>query len=516
MAGLISPAAPAPYPAGQSPSELVGGSAIQSQVNRWPILAVITLGTFMTALDASIVNIALPSIAQAFGSALTGAVEWVIIGYLVVIAALLLTIGRLADLIGRTSLWIAGLVIFTLGSAVCGAAPSLIVLIAARGLQGIGSACLLATGLAIVSDTFDRGERGRALGINTIAIALGASAGPTLGGLIVEHIDWRWIFYVNLPVGILAVLASRRYLPHPRARQAGHFDAPGAVLLGVAIGGLNLGLSFGQEWGWISLPLIGTLVVSIGALVAAAIHERRTPAPLLDLTLFRSRTFSSALLSLVCAMLALFAVGFLLPFYFEELRGFSTQEAGFLLTPFSITIAVVGPIAGSLADRYGSRWLAPLGMAIMIAGLLMLTRLSATSSLPEMIAPLVVSGLGQGLFLSPNSNALLAATPQAEQGQASGILATGRVIGQSLSVAVAGAVFASLGGAMAGMSLIAVRGASSQPEFMELETTFLNALHAAILVCAGFAVLGLIASMLRGPEPHHLPGDPSSTRSAGE
>jgi EmrB/QacA subfamily drug resistance transporter len=516
MAGLLAPSAPTTHSGNQSPAGVAVPTAVQPRTNHWAILAVVTVGTFMTTLDASIVNIALPSVAQAFGTSLTGTVEWVIIGYLVVIATLLLTVGRLADLIGRSPLWITGLVVFTLGSAASGAAPSLLLLIAARALQGVGSACLLATGLAILSDAFLPGERGRALGINTIALALGASAGPTLGGLIVEHLDWRWIFYVNVPVGILAVLASRRILPRAAPRHPGQFDAAGAVLLGVAIGGLNLGLSFGQEWGWASAPLVGTLVVSVGALIAAVSHERRTIAPLLDLTLFRDRTFSSSLLSLVCAMLALFAVGFLLPFYFEELRGFSTQEAGLLLTPFSITIAVVGPIAGSLADRYGSRWLAPLGLAITVAGLVQLTRLSATSSLPEMVVPLVISGLGQGLFLSPNSNALLAATPPAEQGQASGVLATGRVVGQSLSVAVAGAVFASLGGAMAGMSLISFRHSSIEPEFVELQATFLTALHTAFLVCAGFAVLGLIAALLRGPEPPRLSRDERVTTAAGE
>jgi MFS family permease len=258
------------------------------------------------------------------------------------------------------------------------------------------------------------------------------------------------------------------------------------------------------------------VVISGGALVAAIIHEQKTLAPLLDLTLFRSRVFSSALLSLVCAMLALFAVGFLLPFYFEELRGFTTQEAGLLLTPFSITIAVVGPAAGSLADRYGSRWLAPLGLAFTVIGLVQLTRLSSTSSLPEMIVPLIISGLGQGLFLSPNSNALLAATPPAEQGQASGVLATGRVVGQSLSVAVAGAIFASLGGAMAGMSLIGLRGSSANPEFIALQSTFLSALHTAFLVCAGFALLGFVATLVRGPEPANRPTGGSVAVSAVE
>lgn len=480
------------------------------------MLAVVTVGTFMTTLDASIVNISLPSIAGAFGVALTGTIEWVIIGYLVVIAALLLTIGRLADLIGRKSIWLVGLAIFTAGSAVTGAAPSLDLLIAARALQGVGSACMLATGLAILSDVFSQSERGRALGINAIALSLGASAGPTLGGLITEHLDWRWIFYVNVPIGLVAVVASYFVLPPASRHGQGHFDIIGAVLLGVGVAGLNLGLSFGQEWGWMSPLLILTLVISAGALVGAVLYERRATSPLLDLRLFHNRVFSSALVSLIFSMLALFAIGFLLPFYFEELRGFSTQEAGLLLTPFSLTIAVVGPIAGSLADRYGSRWLAPLGLAIMALGLVQLTRIGAASTLPELIVPLVVGGLGQGLFLSPNSNSLLSATPRAEQGQASGVLATGRIVGQSLSVAVAGAVFASLGGAAAGMSLISFRGHLSGADLVSTQETFLTALHTAFLVCAVFAALGVLTALVRGSEPPVSGAGGRAQVSAGE
>jgi len=476
--------------------------------SQWAVLAVVTVGTFMTTLDASIVNISLPSIASAFGTSLTGTVEWIIIGYLVVIASLLLSVARLADLIGRTPLWLAGLATFTVGSALSGAAPSLELLIAARALQGVGSAFILANGLAILSDTFPASERGRALGINAIALALGTSVGPTLGGLITEHLDWRWIFYVNVPVGLAAVVASRHVLPRAGHRVPGRFDLVGAVLLGVGVAGLNLGLSFGQEWGWSSPMLIATILIAVSALVGAVLYERRAPAPLLDLNLFRNRVFSSALVSLILSMLALFAVGFLLPFYFEELRGYSTQTAGLLLTPFSLTIAVVGPIAGSLADRFGSRWLSPAGLALMVVGLVQLARLNLTSSLQEIVLPLIVVGFGQGLFLSPNSNALLGATPREEQGQGSGVLATGRIVGQSLSVAVAGAVFASLGGAIAGASLISFRTSLTDAQRTAAQSTFIDAFHTALLVCAAFAAIGVLTALVRGQE------QPSTTPSS--
>ena len=468
----------------------------------------VTVGTFMTTLDASIVNISLPSIASAFGTSLTGTVEWVIIGYLVVIAALFYRLAAWPICIGRTPLWLAGLAIFTAGSALSGAAPSLELLIAARALQGVGAAFILANSLAILSDTFPASERGRALGINAIALALGTSAGPTLGGVITEHLDWRWIFYVNVPVGVAAFIASRHVLPRAGHRVPGQFDLVGAVLVGIGVAGLNLGLSFGQEWGWSSPMLIATILIAVSALVGAVLYERRAPAPLLDLNLFRNRVFSSALVSLIFAMLALFAVGFLLPFYFEELRGFSTQEAGLLLTPFSLAIAVVGPIAGVLADRFGSRWLAPLGLAITTLGLVQLAQLSLTSSIQDIAVPLIVSGIGQGLFLSPNSNALLGAAPPAEHGQASGVLATGRVVGQSLSVAVAGAVFASLGGAAAGMSLIAFRTSLTGPQLAAAQSTFIDAFHTALLVCAAFAAVGVLTALVRGSEQ---PSTPLST-----
>jgi MFS family permease len=204
------------------------------------------------------------------------------------------------------------------------------------------------------------------------------------------------------------------------------------------------------------------------------------------------------LVSLVLAMLALFAVGYLLPFYFEELRGFSTERSGLLLTPLSLTIAVVGPIAGALSDRVGSRWLAPVGLAILALGLTLLARLDVTSSDLAIAVPLVVAGLGQGLFLSPNSNSLFAATPAPEQGEASGLLSSGRVIGQSLSVAIAGAVFANFGGAAVGSALVDLRASAGVAQLAAAEQTFIDAFRAAMLVCAAFAAIGVPIALVRG------------------
>jgi EmrB/QacA subfamily drug resistance transporter len=466
------------------------------------VIALVWTGLFMTTLDASIVNIGLPTIARAFGTPLSGTIEWVIIGYLVVASALLLTVGRLSDMVGRTPIWMTGLGVFTLASVVCGAAPSLPLLIMARLLQGVGAALLLATGTAMLTDAVPPGLRGRMLGLGAVAIALGTSVGPTLGGLITEHLSWRWIFYVNVPVGLVAFVAARRFLPRASGRKQGRFDPVGALLLGVGVAALTLGLSFGGEWGWASSRLLGTLAIGVVALAGALLAERHVADPIVDLELFRNRVFSSAIASMTLSMLALFSVGFLLPFYFEELRGFSTAHSGWLLTPLPVALAVVAPIAGAASDRFGSRFIAPLGLAINTVALLLLARLDATSSTWDIVWRLALAGIGQGLFQAPNTRALMEAAPATEQGAASGLLATARIAGQALSVAVAGAVFLGLGGS-AGAALLAHRangGHPSSPAGAHLQSTFLHGFHAALTVCAAFAAVGALAALVRGQE----------------
>jgi len=454
----------------------------------------------MTTLDSSIVNIGLPSIARAFNTPLTGTIEWVIIGYLVVIASLLLTFGRLSDMVGRTPIWTAGLGCFALGSAICGGAPSLGLLIAARAVQGVGAALILATSTAILTDAVPKSQRGQALGYSSAAIAFGFSAGPTVGGLLVEYLSWRWIFYVNVPIGLGAILATRRLLPRTKGGGRRHFDATGALLLGIGIASLALALSFGPSWGWTSIEVLGSLTLGAGTLIGALFAERRVAEPLIDLRLFRDRRFAWGLASLTCSILAAFAVSYLLPFYFEELRGFSTVRSGLLLTPFAIGLAVVSPIAGRLADRRGSRWLAPLGLAIVAIGLALLSQIDATTSAFDVAWRLAIAGIGQGAFQSPNTRRIMDAAPSTEQGQASGLLATARMAGQAMSVGVAGAVFASLGGAAAGSALLTNRAHSTLLGVREIgaEATFVHAFQTALLVCAVFAAVGTLIALMAG------------------
>ena len=464
--------------------------------NKWVTFALVATGVFMATLDSSVVNVSLPAIAHHFGVPLGAAVEWIVMAYLVSVAALLLSIGRLSDLLGRRAIWLSGLGIFTLASLACGAAPSLTWLIIARALQGVGGACMMAISPAMLTAAFPPEQRGRAIGLNAVTVGLGISTGPTLGGLITEHSSFRYIFLLNLPIGLAGWLAAYALLPKAQRsdRASIHFDVPGALYLAIALASLTAGVSLGHELGWTRPLPLGLLALVAPSALAFALHERKHPHPIVDFALFRRRTFASACASLLLSFIASFSVSVMLPFYFEQLRGWGSALTGMMLTPYPLTLALVGPISGALADRFGTRWLAAIGMVILCCGLCALATLDRGSSKPEIIARVLLAGLGQALFQSPNNSALMGAAPKQQQGLASGMLATGRVVGQSLSVALSGAIFAGLGGAEAGRLLRSGAADAARPA---LQHTFLAAQSVTFLSLASVALLAAAAALLR-------------------
>ncbi len=477
-----------------SPEKVPGPE--KETAGKWTVMGIVGLGVFMATLDASIVNISLPKISLSFHAPLNGLVEWVIIAYLIVIASLLLILGRLSDMVGQKLLWLLGLSIFTISSMLCGLAPSLLALVIFRALQGVGGAMIMAISPAMITRAFPATERGRAMGVLGLVVAAGTSAGPTMGGLITQTFSWRWIFYVNMPLGIIGVFASLHLLPGRLRPNWGRqrFDPLGAFLLSVSLACLMLGLSFGQDLGWHSFIILGLFAAALALLIGFISNELHVSQPIVDFSLFRNRLFSAAILSSFLCFLSLFAVMFLMPFYLEDLLALSPHEAGLLMTAVPLTIMVVAPLSGWLSDRFGSQVLSSLGLAISCAGLWFLSHLTARVSSFDIIWPLAVTGFGQALFQPPNNNAIMSSVPSQRLGIASSFLATVRVLGQASSVALSGAIFTSLGGAQAGAAL------SQKWDFPTdfLEANFIHAFHVALLTCMVVASLGVFTSLLRG------------------
>jgi EmrB/QacA subfamily drug resistance transporter len=458
---------------------------------KWLILSSVSLGTFMATLDGSIVNISLPKIQDAFGIGIS-TVEWVSVGYLLVVGAFLLPFGRLGEILTFKRVYLAGFTLFTVASVLCGFAPSAGSLIAFRAIQGVGAAMLQAMGPAIVARTFGPGERGRALGLNGVSVAIGLSLGPALGGFLTEIGTWRAIFFVNAPVGILAVLWAQRVLPVERGAEHASFDLAGAALSSIGLLGLLLALSEGQGWGWTSPPVLVLLLVFAACAIGFVIVETSRAHPMLDLSLFRIPQFAVGNIRTVAAFVGLFTATFLLPFFLENGAGFSALDAGLLLTPVPITQAIVAPFSGALSDRIGQRVPATLGIAVLVAGLVTLTELPTTFAVGDLVWRLVLVGFGMGMFVSPNSSAVLGSVPRPRIGTASGTLAQMRIDGQALGIALSSAVVAIRLPVHAAELAQRLGPAATQADALIL------AIHDAFLVAAVVAAVGMVASLFAG------------------
>ncbi len=447
---------------------------------KWLVLLAIGVGSFMAALDGSVVNTVLPLIRAAFGSSVAE-IEWVVTIYLLVVSGLLLTFGRLGDIRGQRSVYLAGFAIFTLGSGLCALSPGAGALIAWRGAQALGAAMLAANSPAILTKIFPPGQRGRALGLQATMTYLGLTVGPSLGGWLAGRFGWRAVFTINLPIGALALaLCARVLAPDPPPARGERFDPAGALTFLAGLVSLLLALNLGHAWGWVSPSILALLVIAALALGAFIVIERRVPQPMLDLALFRRRLFTAAAATAFLNYICIFSVVFLMPFYLIQGRGLTPAEAGILLTAQPLVMAVAAPLSGALSDRIGSRLLSSLGMLILGIGLAFLAGLGPTTPLPTVALLLCVVGLGTGIFVSPNTSALMGAAPRDRQGIAAGVQATARNVGMVTGVGIAGALFT---------TVLARQGADLGLYF---------GVRLAFLVAAGVAVLGALVSTSRG------------------
>ena len=401
---------------------------VETSGRKWWVLVAIGTGSFMSALDASVVNTVLPVLRNYFWSDIA-TIEWVVTVYLLVLSGLLLTFGRLGDLRGHKAVYGWGFGIFVTSSALCGLAWSPAALVVFRGLQAIGGAMLASNAPAIVTGTFPPEQRGRAFGLVSTMTYLGLTAGPSLGGWLTHVLGWRSVFYINIPIGALAP-----------AEPGKRFDLAGAGVFLVGLAALLLGLNQGAELGWTSSIVLG-LLAGAGLLLALFIFiERHSPEPMLDLSLFRVSLFSTSAASAVLNYICVYSITFLMPFYLIQGRGLNTAQAGLLLTAQPVIMAISAPISGALSDRFGSRKPGMLGMAILSIGLFILSRINAGTGLWLVVLGMALAGLGTGTFISPHPSALMGAAPRRRQGVASGVQATARNFGMVLGIGLAGAI----------------------------------------------------------------------------
>ncbi len=409
------------------------------------------MGIFLGTIDGSIVNAALPTLETEFGTSFA-AVQWIVLGYLLVLATLTMGVGRLGDMRGKRPIYTAGFAVFTVASTLCGLAPGIGWLIAFRIVQGIGSAMIFALGFAILTEAFPASERGRALGLAGTLVSIGVAIGPALGGLIIDTLSWRWIFLVNLPIGILGTWTAWRFVPDVEPPGGQRFDFVGATAFGVTLLSMMLGLTLAQERGFGDAVVIGLAVAAVAALVAFIAIERRVSHPMIDLTLFSNRLLSANLVSgwLVFVALAGFLV--LAPFYLQDVLGYDTRTMGLLLAAAPIALGVVSPISGAISDRVGPRPVLVTGLAVLVVAYLGLTTLGVDTSVRNWLLLVIPAGLGVGIFQSPNNSAVMGAVPSHRLGVTSAMLTITRIFGQIVGVTVLGTIWATRVSAYSGIA----------------------------------------------------------------
>jgi EmrB/QacA subfamily drug resistance transporter len=446
------------------------------------VLVAVGTGTFMSALDGSVVNTVLPVITQNLGVSVA-TVEWVVTIYLLVVSGLLLSVGRLGDLRGHKQVYLLGFVGFVLGSMLCGLAPSATMLTIFRGFQALGAAMLFANSPAIITMHFPSWQRGQALGLQATMTYLGLTTGPALGGWLASFYGWRSVFFINIPVGLMALSLSWIFIPSDNHTDKSlGFDFSGASLFMLGLMALLLGLNQGHAWGWLSLPILALMAGSLLMLAGFVWLEARRDEPMLDMRLFASGLFSNATFTALLNYLCVYGILFLTPFFLIEGRGLSAAQAGLVLTAQPVVMALVAPLSGTLSDRIGSRLPAGAGLAAMGGGVLLLAGQGAQTPIWLVAAGLGLAGLGVGFFTSPNNSALMGAAPENRQGIAAGVLATARNVGMVLGIGFAGAIFT---------SALASGGA------------IIPAVRSGYLGVAAVAFLGALLAALR-PEPIHL------------
>ena len=466
---------------------------------RWWTLVAVSLATFMTYLDNNVINVAIPTIQRSLHLSIAG-LEWVVSSYILVFAGLLLAGGRIADLYGRRRMFLIGLSVFTVASLAAGLATSGGVLIGARLVQGLGAAILVPTTLAVIVATFDNAaERARAVGTWTAIGALALAFGPLIGGFISQHLHWGWIFFINVPVGVITFALAVAAMAESRTPAAvRRLDMPGLVTSAVALFSLTYALIEGHDKGWTSALILGAFALSAVTAAAFVVIESRTEHPMVDVTLFRSRVFSGGTTVMMMWAFGIFGIYFFTSIYLQTILGFSPTEAGLAFVPMAVCMALFASLAAPVASRIGAHRTVGLGMVIMTVGLYLFSRLGVGATFGSLLPGFLLFGAGAGLMNVPLTNAILYSMPPERSGVAGGLLNASREVAGLLGITVIGAVLRSRQGA-------ALRDSVTP------SGAYLDGYHAGLLVTVTLLAAGAIIGYLA----LRRAGEPASAAPAG-
>jgi EmrB/QacA subfamily drug resistance transporter len=479
--------------------------------NPWISLIPVAIGVFMVLLDVSILNVALPSISQEF-NAKASDVQWILNAYLITLVILLITFGKIGDMVRRNLLYATGMVVFTIGSYLCAESWSIGSFIAFRVIQAIGGAIMMGNSIALITELFPLGKRGAAMGVNAILVATAFSLGPILGGWLTTHLGWHWVFYINVPVGIVGITLGLLLLPSLGKRISEPIDLPGLVLLAMGLGFFTLGIIKGQDWGWDSEKTIASFIISFPYIFAFAVREVTYEYPLLDLRLFRIRNFTAGIAALFFIMMGVSTSLFLLPFFLQGIKGLTAEESGYWLVAIPIMNTVVAPVAGRLSDRINPKIMMTLGPLIFATGLYLLSDLKVGVTFWELTPVLSMLGIGLGMLMAPTLNVVMASIPIERAGMTSGTINTMNNLAQAMGIAFGGVLLTGKmndlipgygnqlpnPGQMMILKYIAGLGITSPLQGMV--DAFMESLHHVFLSAIPFPLLGsfIILAFLQG------------------
>lgn len=450
--------------------------------NRWLVLANVALGTFMSTLDGSIANVALPTISEKLNIPIHN-VQWIVTSYLLTICALLPVMGKLSDRFGKSRVYNLGFLVFTAGSALCGFSGSLTGLILSRIVQAVGAACLMSCSQGIIAETFAGGNRGRALGITGTVVSLGSLTGPGIGGLILSSMNWNAIFLINVPIGILGFMAGFSLLPKDKIEQKKlAFDYLGSALFIIGIVTFLYAISNGEEIGWSNFFIWGSIVFSLILLVVFYFWEQKVQNPMLDFALYRIKAFGIGNMAALLSFMAHFTVVVMMPFYLQNVLGYPPQMTGYAMMTIPLVMAVVAPVSGWLSDKIDFRILTTAGLLVNVVGFALLNTLTTEVPFWAVALHLCIFGLGGGLFQSPNNSSIMGSVPKHKLGTAGGLNALVRNIGMVLGTALSVTLYS--------IGLNRYTGAIA-PEGM------LNAMKTVFWVAMGICLIALVISSLR-------------------